>query len=371
MKYFALFLILASRVFGAIDVKSGATDVITYFVMRDATAGTRDTGITIANVEMYYIEDQAAESADAFVQAHGAVTDAHTPGEVIHVGHGVYRVDWPDAAFDGGIGKRVQLTFVDGDAGAFTETLEVLLSPPANLADEDHTINSLTIDDDTGDAVTIITRGGNGNGVNIQGNGSGDGVIIEGGATGNGLQANGGATSGDGIVGFGQTDGDGIVAAGVGAGNAGLNAIGNAGNGILATGSGSGFAGLKAIATVGGSGIEAVGNTNGDGMVLTGAGTGSDLNASLPDATWQEMIELLFSFDATGAYGDESGSVVDQIADNSAGGAQDVWEFDVSTITGQNQAGRVLREVGGGRYGAADEERLIQFAMAWARSPIL
>ncbi len=136
MRQFAMFLIMASSLFGAIHVESGAVDVTTYFVMRDATAGTRDTTIDIAGdkVEMYYIVDQAAESADAYVGIHGGATDAHTDGECIHVGHGVYRVDWPDAAFAGAAGTRVQLTFVDSDAGAFTETLEVLLSPPVDIS---------------------------------------------------------------------------------------------------------------------------------------------------------------------------------------------------------------------------------------------
>ncbi len=134
-KYIAFLLILAGLVFSdqmGIQVKNAATDVITYFVMRDRTADTVDTGITIANLVMYYVEDQAAISADVFAQAHGGVTDAHTDGECIHTGNGVYRVDWPDAAFDGGIGKRVQLIVIDGDAGAFTEIMQVQLSPPAD-----------------------------------------------------------------------------------------------------------------------------------------------------------------------------------------------------------------------------------------------
>lgn len=135
--YLALFLMLAACAWGAEIVENHADDVITYFVMVDRTTGLRDTGVTIANLEMYYIEDQAAESADVFVGAHGAVTDAHTDGECIHVGHGVYRIDWTDDAFDGGVGKRVQLTVVDGDAGAKTETLVILLSPPSNVTQLD------------------------------------------------------------------------------------------------------------------------------------------------------------------------------------------------------------------------------------------
>lgn len=115
-----------------IIIENGTTDVITYFTLRDRTASTVDVGVTVANLEMYYIEDQTAESGDAFVGAHGAETDAHTDGECFHIGHGVYRIDWPDAAFDGGIGKRVTLIVVDGDAGAFTSTMQVDLSPPVD-----------------------------------------------------------------------------------------------------------------------------------------------------------------------------------------------------------------------------------------------
>jgi hypothetical protein len=131
-KTIVLLVLCFATVAGAISVENGAINVITYFSMRDQTTGTIDTGIVIGNLEMYYIEDQSAESADVFSQAHGSATDAHTDGECIHVGHGNYRVDWPDAAFDGGIHKRVQLILVDGDGGAFTETLEVELSPPVD-----------------------------------------------------------------------------------------------------------------------------------------------------------------------------------------------------------------------------------------------
>jgi hypothetical protein len=133
-KLIAVFLIVLFCAFTAEakSVKNGATSVITYFVMRDRTTNVLDTGVTIANLEMYYIEEQAAMSADVFVGAHGAATDAHTDGECIHIGQGVYRVDWPDAAFDGGIGKSVQLILVDGDSGAFSEIMEIELSPAAD-----------------------------------------------------------------------------------------------------------------------------------------------------------------------------------------------------------------------------------------------
>ncbi len=134
MKKFIVFLVLIMATISQaqIIVESGATSVITYFVMRDRTTSVRDTGVTIANLEMYYVIDQTAESADAFTGELTAATTAWTDGECKNIGHGVYRVDWPNAAFAGAAGTRVQLTLVDGDAGAFTETLEALLSPPVN-----------------------------------------------------------------------------------------------------------------------------------------------------------------------------------------------------------------------------------------------
>jgi len=54
--------------------------------------------------------------------------------------------------------------------------------------------------------------------------------------------------------------------------------------------------------------------------------------AKITDDAWQELIELLFSFDATGAYGDEGGSVVDQIADNAASGGGDATGANQTTI---------------------------------------
>ena len=118
----------------AIIVENGDTSVITYFVLRDQTAGTVDTGVTIANIDTYYIEEGALISAKTDLAAHAAGDDAWDATEQgYHMGYGVYRVDWANAAFDGGIGKRVQLIVIDGDGGAFTEIMEVELSPPVDV----------------------------------------------------------------------------------------------------------------------------------------------------------------------------------------------------------------------------------------------
>ncbi len=62
--------------------------------------------------------------------------------------------------------------------------------------------------------------------------------------------------------------------------------------------------------------------------------------AKVTDAAWQELIELLFSFDATGAYGDQSGSVVDQISDNVSGSGTTpvaVWSYGTRILTGLDE----------------------------------
>lgn len=90
-----------------------------------------------------------------------------------------------------------------------------------NLADTDHTINSLTIDDDTGNALTIISQGGNGHAAIFTGNGSGEALKLQGGATGHGFESTGGAGATGpfhGMLLTGGTAGDGLVGNGTGGG---------------------------------------------------------------------------------------------------------------------------------------------------------
>ena len=115
----------------AIHITNDNNSNITYFVFRDKTAGTVDTGVTVTNIDCYYIEDGALISAKFDVTAHANGDDAFDDEEGFHMGYGVYRIDFPDVAFDGGVGTRVQLIAIDGDGGAFTEVMEVELSATA------------------------------------------------------------------------------------------------------------------------------------------------------------------------------------------------------------------------------------------------
>jgi len=92
-------------------VSPGATDVTTYFKLVDPTTGVPETGLTITDLDMSYVRDRAAAvKADATALA--AVDSVHGDNKMIQVDAtnmpGVYRADWPDAAFAAGV-SRVQL----------------------------------------------------------------------------------------------------------------------------------------------------------------------------------------------------------------------------------------------------------------------
>lgn len=130
----------------------------------------------------------------------------------------------------------------------------------------------------SGDALTISSSGGNGNGINVAGNGSGSGVLSTGGATGHGLKLLGGATSGDGLNAAAATSGHGLTATGIGTTKHGINATGGATTsaGILATGGATSGDGIKAVAATSGIGLNLLGaGTTKPGLLATGGGTTS------------------------------------------------------------------------------------------------
>lgn len=118
-------------------VANGSTDVTTYFVLRDSTNHAPKTDVTITDIDLYYLEQGAAMAAKVDATALAAADSAHADNKGYHVGQGLYRIDWPDEAFNGGVGKRAYLIVVC--TGVDTTFLEVELSPNVNT-------NSLTAD---------------------------------------------------------------------------------------------------------------------------------------------------------------------------------------------------------------------------------
>jgi hypothetical protein len=117
-------------------VTSGATDVTTYFHLRLAADGTDATGLTITNFDLQYVRSGAAPSAKVDATALAATNSAHGDNQAIEVDGtdqpGVYRVDWPDAAFAAGVDEVILTVKV---ATAFTESLRVrLMSATRGLA---------------------------------------------------------------------------------------------------------------------------------------------------------------------------------------------------------------------------------------------
>lgn len=112
-------------------VKNLSQDVTTYFVLRDSTNHLPKTDITVTDLDLYYVEELTAITAKVDASALGAANSAHADNSAFNVGQGVYRIDWPDAAFDSGIGKKVILVVVC--SGVDTAFLEVELSPTSNV----------------------------------------------------------------------------------------------------------------------------------------------------------------------------------------------------------------------------------------------
>ena len=112
-------------------IPNGSTDVSLYFVMRDSTNHAPKTDVTITDIDVYYQEQGAAQSAKADLTALAAADSAHADNKGYNCGNALYRIDWPDAAFDGGMGKTVILIVVC--SGCDTIYREIQLSPPVDI----------------------------------------------------------------------------------------------------------------------------------------------------------------------------------------------------------------------------------------------
>jgi hypothetical protein len=115
-------------------VKPGTADVTTYFVLRLAATGVEATGLTITNFDLQYTRSGVAPVAKVDATALAATDSAHGDNQAIEIDAtdqpGLYRVDWPDAAFATGV-REVICTVKC--ATAFTEHLRVELGPSVDV----------------------------------------------------------------------------------------------------------------------------------------------------------------------------------------------------------------------------------------------
>jgi len=116
------------------QVTGGDTNVTTYFMMRLTTDGTAATGLTITTFDLQYTRTGAAPATKVDATALALTSTVHTDNKMIEVDStsspGLYRVDWPDAAFAVGV-TQVHLN-LKYDSTVFAESMVVDIDAPAN-----------------------------------------------------------------------------------------------------------------------------------------------------------------------------------------------------------------------------------------------
>lgn len=90
-------------------VQKGATDISRYIVLVDSSDGTPETSFTITGLDLQYTRDRSTPATKVDATALAATNTAHTDNRCIEIDStsspGLYRCDWPDAAFATGVDK--------------------------------------------------------------------------------------------------------------------------------------------------------------------------------------------------------------------------------------------------------------------------
>jgi hypothetical protein len=112
-------------------INPGTTNVSTYVVLRKTADHTEMTGAVIADIDLQYVRSGSAPSVKVDATALATTDAAHSDNKAIEVDAtdqpGLYRVDWPDAAFATGA-REVVLTVKL--ASCFVEHLKIDLQGP-------------------------------------------------------------------------------------------------------------------------------------------------------------------------------------------------------------------------------------------------
>ena len=110
------------------NVTGGATDVTTYFQLINVADGTDATGLDVTDVDLSYTRSGDATAAKVDATALAAADSAHADNKMIEVDAtdcpGLYRVDWPDAAFAAGV-PTVELTLRHDDIQTTTKEVSI------------------------------------------------------------------------------------------------------------------------------------------------------------------------------------------------------------------------------------------------------
>jgi hypothetical protein len=115
-------------------VTGGQTSVTTYFALRTAADGTATTAATITDIDLQYVRSGALPVAKVDATALAATDSAFAANKAIEIDAtdqpGLYRVDWPDAAFAAGV---IEVILTVKLANSFTEHLSVEIDSPVNV----------------------------------------------------------------------------------------------------------------------------------------------------------------------------------------------------------------------------------------------
>ena len=112
-------------------IQAGATEQSVTIRIIDATDGTPETGVAYntSGIDLKYWR-HGANSAVDITEATQTVNGAHADGGFVHIGHGVYRLDLPDAAVASG---TTAVDVFGTVTGMIVIGGTVQLSPPVNM----------------------------------------------------------------------------------------------------------------------------------------------------------------------------------------------------------------------------------------------
>ncbi len=114
----------------------GTTNVTRYVMIVDDTSGAPETGATITNFDLQYTRAGEVPVAKQDATALGATNTVHTDNKMIEVdatsSPGLYRVDWPDAAF--AVGASDVILVVTSSDGFAPAVEDIALTIPVEFA---------------------------------------------------------------------------------------------------------------------------------------------------------------------------------------------------------------------------------------------
>lgn len=126
---------------GLLQASYGVTNnCITYFTLKDNSTHQLKSDINVTSLYMRYVKDYSNISQSINPSSLTSYNSAWSSNAAYNVGYGIYRLDWPQDAFDGPVNSKVNL--IVSSANIDTETKEITITPTVNIAK----VNGVNID---------------------------------------------------------------------------------------------------------------------------------------------------------------------------------------------------------------------------------